>query len=216
LPISLVDAEGSELTVRADPVSLTVHSVLIEGDTELRDIKPQAALPVLPSWQRTASWALITLLGAVALWGLYRWLRSRRRFGARALRPAYQIALDELAQIETLDLPRQHRFKEHYTLVSHVLRRYLVDAHRVPALDQTTAEIGRALQSTALPPSEQHRLLNLLHQADMVKFANLTPEHTVATQSVPQARRFVLSTQPLSAGPGTVRSAPRAGEGAPA
>jgi len=197
LPISVVDTDGRVFNVLADPVSLTVDSVLVDGDTQLREIKPQAAFPPPPLWRQIAGWALAVVAVTLVLWLLLRWLYGvwRLRPG-RDLRPAHQVALDELARVEALDLPGQNRAQEHYTLISHALRRYLEEAYRVPALDRCTSEIHAALHETPIAPAIQQRVMNLLVDADLVKFANLTPESTQAAQSVQDARQLVLALKP--------------------
>ena len=44
-PITVVDGSGGLGEVIAPPAPIVVTSVLVEGDTNLRDIKPQAELP---------------------------------------------------------------------------------------------------------------------------------------------------------------------------
>ncbi|MFQ5398345.1 MAG: hypothetical protein ACE5E7_01980 [Anaerolineae bacterium] len=205
LTITVADAAGNVQEVTADPITLTVKSVLVEGDTELRDIKPQAGLPVPPVWP----WVLAAVLAAVAagflLSWLWRWWRARRPEEAVApapdLRPAYQIALDELARIEQLDLPAQGQFKEHYTHVADVLRRYLEAEFRVPALDRTTGEIRRAIRKLLLDPQAKTELVNLLADADLVKFAKFRPTQAEAEALPQQAREWVLAVRPRPASP---------------
>lgn len=46
LALTITDATGNVSESWAEPIPLSVQSVLVEGDTTLRDIKPQAALPL--------------------------------------------------------------------------------------------------------------------------------------------------------------------------
>ncbi|HUM71602.1 MAG TPA: hypothetical protein PLK31_22470, partial [Chloroflexota bacterium] len=50
LTITIADAAGNLSETAVTPLSLSVQSVLVEGDTELRDIKPQANLPLPAIW----------------------------------------------------------------------------------------------------------------------------------------------------------------------
>ncbi|MFQ5578045.1 MAG: hypothetical protein ACE5G8_13760, partial [Anaerolineae bacterium] len=134
--------QNGETVERAVPqVSLTVLSVLQEGDADLKDIKPQAELPLPPLWPWLAGGLLLAALLAWAARWLYRRLKGRRvdvplpAAPAADPRPPHEIALAELARIERLDLPGQGRFKEHYTLVGDCLRRYLEGRYHIPALD---------------------------------------------------------------------------------
>ncbi|MEZ4519120.1 MAG: hypothetical protein R3C44_20645 [Chloroflexota bacterium] len=70
----MTDGTGNLYEFTAEPIEVTVNSVLVEGDTELRDIKPQAEIP-------TAIWLYVVggglALAALAA-GLF-WLARRRK-----------------------------------------------------------------------------------------------------------------------------------------
>ncbi len=206
LPVTLVDGAGQQHELLAQPISLTVTSVLTSSDLALRDLKPQATLPIPPLWP----WLLGGVVGSLLLGSGSWWLYSRWRGrttgttalpSLRDLRPAYQIALDDLDQLQQLQLPAQRRFQEHYTLATDALRRYLTGAFAIPAIDQTTNEIRQALRQSALPSTARTRLLDLLSEADLVKFANVEPEPRAAEALLREARAFVLETKPAPAPP---------------
>ena len=80
----------------AAPLPLTVQSVLVEGDSELRDIKPQAALPIPADWPMVVAAGLLAAgLLALVVW----WLIRRYRRDDVDNRPAHQVACDELDRI---------------------------------------------------------------------------------------------------------------------
>ncbi|MEZ4862528.1 MAG: hypothetical protein R3C14_14535 [Caldilineaceae bacterium] len=201
LPVTLVDNVGKQEEVLAQPISVTVTSVLTGADLALRDLKAQAVLPVPPLWPWVLGGVAALLLVASGGWWLYRrWpVRASQAAPPTVIidpRPAYQIALDELAQLEQLRLPTQRRFKEHYTLATDTLRRYLAGAFAIPALDQTTHEIRQALRETPLSTAQRSQLLAMLSEADLVKFADVTPDEDAAAALVRDARTFVLATKP--------------------
>lgn len=211
LTLQVLDAQGNQHPITATAISLTVNSVLQTGDESLRDLKPQATLPLPVRWPWIAGGLLaILLIGA----GLWWWLRRTAPLSAQPisipdLRPAYQIALDEIARIEGLHLPALDRYKEHYTLIIDVLRRYLQATYGIPALDQTTDELRRTLRNTPLPVEQRDVLFTMLSEADLVKFAKVTPDYAAAQQLPAQARHFVLNAQPLitPAGPEAITPA---------
>lgn len=198
LPVTLTDPTGRQVEVTAEPATLTVNSVLIPGDTQLRDIKPQAALPLPPLWP----WVLLALV--VIGVAFYAWQRYGRRPRTKApipvvdTRPVYQIALDELDRVAALDLPARGQFKAHYTAVADILRRYLEGAFDVTAMDQTTAEIRQALKFLNIAPEQKAVLITLLSESDLVKFAQAIPDLEAARELPDQARHFVLMTKSAS------------------
>jgi hypothetical protein len=197
LEISVREPSGGFSTKTAPPVSLDVASVLIEGDEELRDIRPQADLDVPPVWP----WALGGL-AIVALIGLAIFLALRRRkeqaAAAQILDPrtAYEIAIDELARITKLDLPGQARFKEHYTLVADVLRTYIEAEHRIPAMDRTTAELRTALRLAPIDVPSTREVIAFLSDCDLVKFTELRPDVVTAVEAIGEVRRIVDMIRP--------------------
>ena len=194
--VTIRDSEGQTQTIAADPLSLTITSVLVEGDSDLRDIKPQADLPLPLIWPWAAGGGL--LLAVLAYW-LWRRRRGTALTASLDTRLPHEVALDELARIAQLDLPAQSRFKEHYTLVSDCLRSYVEKACRVAALESTTAELRYALKQTPLTPDLIHGLLDILSESDLVKFAKFRPDLQDATAVIVQAVAFVEATKAITA-----------------
>jgi hypothetical protein len=202
--INVSDVNGHSHEISVESLSLTVNSVLIEGDDELRDIKPQASLPLPLVWPWVLAGLLLATLVAALIWRTIRgrWANRQDAPGALPdLRPAFQIALDELARIEQLDLPAAGRFKEQYTLVTDVLRNYLESAYDVSAMDRTTYEIRRALRAIDMTPPQKTDLVKLLGEADLVKFAKVIPEIDLVQHYPEDARQFVLETRPQPVAP---------------
>ena len=199
LSLALSDTNGEIRQISAAPLGLNMTSVLVEGDTELRDIKPQASLPLPAIWPWVVGGLLLALLVAlVGGWLLRRWWLRRKTALANApdLRLPHEVAFDDLSTIEGLNLPPQHRFKEHYTLISDVLRQYIEKSFQIPTLDRTTAEIRRSLKMAPFNQDNKRLLVELLNEADLVKFAKVRPEIPMAQNYMNKARHFVGETRP--------------------
>jgi hypothetical protein len=189
LTYTVTDGAGNLYEFTAQPVGVSVASVLVEGDTELRDIKPQAAIP-------TATW-LYLLGGGLALAALgagLLWLARRRRPAPAAVdtRSGYQRALDDLAAVAALNLPTDGRFNEHYSRVTDIVRRYLGATYHIPVVERTTDEIRRDdLVTAALDPALRARFVAFLQDSDLVKFANFTPTPADAAALITEARALI-------------------------
>jgi hypothetical protein len=196
LPVAVSDTQGELHEISALPLSLEVASVLVEGDTQLRDIKPQAELPLPVIWPWIAGFTLAAAL--LLTWILRRWWMRRKETLADApdLRLPHEVANDELDRIEGLGLPAQARFKEHYTLASDVLRQYMQDSFHIATIDRTTYEIRSALKYAPLSQTIKSDLQDLLMEADLVKFAKVKPEIDLAQVYIPRVRRVVAVTTP--------------------
>lgn len=201
--ITVRDALGDVTSLTVPTITINVSSVLRQGDFDLRDIKPQADLFVPPLWPWIAGTILI--VGSIG-WSVYRWRRRRREREMALLaqidpRTPLQIALDELAHIEGLDLPGQGRYKEHYTLVSDCLRQYLEAQHRLPATDRTTDELRMTLKHSPIDSILTRGVLDVLNDSDLVKFAKFIPAASEACAVVGRCRQLVEALEPRPIGP---------------
>jgi HAMP domain-containing protein len=155
---------------------------------DIRDIRgPRFVWPwwLLPAIAAGA--VLIALIG----WGLWRWIKSRRR--PRVLL-SHEIALQRLDEIRPLMQPATAR--EFSTAVSDVVRTYIERRFDVVATHRTTEEFLRDLLLTAKPSLLRHRALlsEFLHQCDLVKFAGITLTVQNMESLHHSARAFVLET----------------------
>jgi len=193
--LQVADTSGEIHEISATSLDLNLVSVLVEGDTELRDIKPQASLPLPAIWPWVVGGLLFAFLVALATgW----WLRNKAVLTvAPDNRLPHEVAFDELARIESLGLPSQQRYKEHYTLVSNVLRLYVDTVFKIPTIDRTTNEIRRSLRLVAGKKENMQLLIAMLSEADLVKFAKVQPKVATAQDYTEQARHFVDETRPI-------------------
>jgi len=200
LPVTVTDGAGQLVEVTAAPVPVTITSVLVEGDTELRDIKPQAELP----FANLLPWLAGGLLLALFAGGAYLFYRRRQaRLALAAVdnRLPHEIALDELDRIARLGLPERKLFKEHYSMVSDTVRTYLERIYAVPVMERTTGEIAYELQTTTLDRGTQRRVITFLQESDLVKFADIVPSEADAYELIAQGRMIVEATKPLTISP---------------
>ena len=208
LPISVRGPDGSVEQVFPSPVRLTVDSVLAGDDETLRDIRPPADLP--PStWRQPATLALAALaVLAVLLMGSYFVHRRRRgrdaQLGLTAeTRTPWEIAVEEIDRIERLDLPGEGRFKEHYTLVSEVTKSYVRSMYlegesRTDAVEMTTDETVTEIWRSSLDRKNARIVVDLLNEADVVRFSNFTPLESEAQGALHRAREILEDTSPAA------------------
>lgn len=194
--LTVTDGLGGVTEVLAAPAEVYISSVLVEGDTELRDIKPQVDLP----FTNLLPWivaGVLLLLGGFVLFFFIRWLKKQRALAALDRRLPHEVALDDLAHIEGLGLPDQSRFKEYYTLISDVMRTYMEKRFQVAMLERTTAEIEDSLIGIEIEANVAGQYLSLLDICDLVKFSKYSPEVDSAYGLMISARQIVTSTIPL-------------------
>ena len=192
LPLTISDSAGNLSQTIAGPIELTVQSVLVEGDNNLRDIKPQAELPLPLTWP----FVLFGLISATAAGVL---LIRNRRHGADVAdnRLPHEKALAALTSIDKQQVARNGRYNELYTAVSDILRTYFETIGGIPMTDRTTTEIRRDLASgNNVKADEALRLLTILAACDLVKFAKGQPSQHDAERLTESARQLILDTRP--------------------
>jgi hypothetical protein len=190
---------GEELRdAERDPTRVVVASVLADAGeaADIRDIKGPEAVPRdLRPWY-LAGGALAALLALAAVW---RWLRARRRHRAAAPRPrpAHEVAAEALRALRARRLAELGEWKEFYSALSGIVRRYLEDRFRVRAPEMTTEEfLAATARGGILEGSHRVLLGDFLVESDLVKFARHVPALGDAERALAAAERFVGETAP--------------------
>ena len=199
LLVTVRDPSGKMTDIAAPMATVQVVSVLGEDDLELRDIRPQEALPVPPLWPWVA--VPLALVAAVAA-AVYYFVTRRRDVASGAApfvdpRSPYEKARDELDEIESMGLLSRGRVMAHYVRVSDCIREYLDAGFGLPAIDLTTGEIRRGLRGTSMAPEPSRWTVGLLEDCDLVKFAKYAPGAGEADGVIDRARRILEATRPL-------------------
>ncbi len=195
LMVNISDGAGNLTTVQTPITAVSIASVLNEADTELRDIKPQAELPYMNSLPWIVAATAAILLVAV---GYLFWHRKQKRIALSQLdnRLPHEVVLDELNRVQGLRLPDEGRFKEHYTLISDVMREYAERIFKVPVLERTTIEVQMSFKAIGVDTDLANTFIDILNESDMVKFAKVAPGIDRAYKLIGKSRQFVDGTRP--------------------
>ncbi len=160
-----------------DGFRVNVLSVLAEGDTLLRDIKPFEKYP----WQPPFWLYLLLILGGVVLTAylLKKRIKSRPPTQKAAV-PHTETALppwiNALANLEALlaeNLPEKGELILYHFRLSQILRSFLEAVYGFSALEMTTRELGLEMHKMQIPESGE--IKRWLNYCDMVKFAKTSP-----------------------------------------
>lgn len=116
--------------------------------------------------------------------------------------PADRKALNELEALRRKELWQKGRIKKYYTDMTDIVRRFLHNMYGISAIEMTTRQTLRAFHGISDWSEESESLLRqLLHQADMVKFAKSEPathEHDQALQNAINFVRKVAETHRIN------------------
>jgi hypothetical protein len=192
LTLSVADDQGNLNSLEVAPVPISVSSVLVEGDTNLRAIKPQAELVS----EGRPYWPIATagLLGAATLtgYGVQRW-RHRKLVDRRTPR---QRTLDSLAALSAQNPQTPAEIKAHGALLADCLRDYMAAITHLPARDLTTRELARRFKDQEVPPEWSAQVVEILQVCDGVKFANEELDGQSLLGMIASARRLVEQYPP--------------------
>jgi hypothetical protein len=188
--------------------SIFVVSVL-PADSASRVPKPARALfedPFIPWW----FWALLAAAIAVLL-GFWWWWRRRKRGGqVQEVVDPYLRAMRDFERIERLGLVDAGERTRYVALVIDVLREYIAERVHGAPLSMTSTELLAVTQHARTLPHE--RLLRILNEADLVKFARRPVGAERARDIAREAKAIVehehVASQPVpEPEPGTERAA---------
>jgi hypothetical protein len=198
VPIAIARASGELLTICTSPHSLAVDdpTASIAAATPRPNPAPLRQTEVWTAAKNVALGALIALpLGALIAFLVSRWLRRERpQPPPPPPRPAWEVALEALARVRQKRLIEQGLTTQHFAEVSLAVRDYLGQRFGFDGLESTTREILENLDRTKPDAELLVEIEALLRRADLVKFANLTPEAAECEIALTRGEHIVRST----------------------
>jgi hypothetical protein len=198
LPITLSRASGELVTVCTAPHTVTVEDPIANSPHPEPRSNPSARRQreVWTAAKHVVVAALIALaVGALLSFLFTRWLRRPKKLPPPPPpRPPWEIALEALHDIRHAGLTREGRFSEHFDRVSDVLRRYLGDRYGYDGLESTTREALGALRLMNPEVPDLRGIETFMRDADLVKFAQLTPSEGECVDLLARAEEIVTRT----------------------
>lgn len=178
-----------------DGFRVNVLSVLAEGDTLLRDIKPFEKYP----WQPPFWLYLLLLLLALGLAIYLLTKRKKRKPKAQKAetiipekaRPPWETALAELDALFAESLLEKGELILYHFKLSQILRAFLEAVYSFPALEMTTRELSSEMHKLQIP--ETGEIKRWLSYCDMVKFAKTVPSGEEVTYRSDWLKNYLLS-----------------------
>lgn len=170
--------DSSVQTAFTNPIPLSIGTVDLGDDPQLKDVKPPLDAPW--RFEDLVPYLLFLVLLALAAGGylLYRRFRKNRDqepVPAESAVPAHERALMALKALEAMRLWQQGRVKEYYSKVSEIVRRFFEDRFGVPALEMTSDEIVQSLKMVPEAGGVLKEVDRFLLTSDLVKFAKYEP-----------------------------------------
>lgn len=196
--IAYTAGDGETGTLSTDAIEIIVEPVAPEDAEDIVEIKPPLEIPVNYRSILITATALLAAIALIvgALLAMRRWSRSRTvTMPAAPPRPADEVALEALAELERAGLLVLGESKAFYTTLSEILRRYVEGRYCIPAVEETTTEIGASLEAAGVDASHRLDIRRILEESDLVKFAKYTPPEMRGADAIKAVRRLVEVTR---------------------
>lgn len=186
-------SEDDTIRVRTEPVLLYFKSVVAEGDTTLKPMKPNFSFS-RPWWP----WILVGLvLAAFLIW----WHKFREEPKEAEPEPQVEIKpfYNPIKELEKSllsikkesDIAETKNFKLFYSEVGDAIRTYFEELYNIPALESTSTELLRYLDAYGVDDTMTEKTRIILRKADLVKFAKFTPSLDDAWETFDHAIEFM-------------------------
>ncbi|MES1173015.1 MAG: hypothetical protein ABUL62_01710 [Myxococcales bacterium] len=198
LPIAISRASGELVTVCTAPHTVSVEDPIANAPNPAPRGNP-AARRQLEIWTTakhvTVAVLIALVIGALAALLISRWLRRPKKLPPPPPpRPPWDVALEALHDIRHAGLTREGRYAEVFDRVSDVLRRYLGDRYGYDGLESTTREALGALREVSPGIEDLGGIETFMRDADLVKFARLTPSEDECLDLLARAEGIVTRT----------------------
>ena len=197
LPLSMVRSSGVDRvdTLLFDPKTLEIRTMPVDTATyQIHDIKGQIRYPLKVS--EILPYAGGCLLLAVLIFLVWKWVASKRGKSAGQAHkdPPYLVALRRLEHYRSNKYWAPDKQKAFYSGITDALREYIGARYGIDAMEMTTAEIFKDLNSAGVPADLYEEIKALFQTADYVKFAKASASDEENAAALPSAVRFVTVT----------------------
>ncbi|MDB3905537.1 hypothetical protein N9335_03585 [Crocinitomicaceae bacterium] len=203
--LSLIGFEYSILDsiVRFPPVYVNVSYYDSKEGVELMDIEER-----FHNWNKDnkdnksesdSTWLItVLIIVIVTLLGLFFFILWRKRNNREDNKKSLQEStLEQIKILENEELWRNDLLKEHFVRFSHLLRSYLTSRFGISFLDKTTQQSILLLDSLSIEETLKIKILQLLKNSDLVKFADSNIEDRTILVLFEDLRFIVIQTTPI-------------------
>ena len=199
-PFKFIINNDTAKPVETDPLLLAVYTLPVDtAEKSIKDIKAPFDEPFdwheyLPYIYGSAA-ALVILI--VVIFILMKVFKKKPVIivPPKPKVPAHITALHALEEIRNKKLWQEGKYKEYHTLISDTLRAYIEERYGVAAMELTSDEIFKIMNSQVIDGISKEKLKQVLTLADYVKFAKVIPVDVENEMSLHNAFEFINGTK---------------------
>jgi len=164
---------------RSKALTIAIRGVELDTSITFKDIRDVLHVS-LTIWDYLLYVGIIALLAVLGFFA-YRWYTRRpvkeevEEEAPVVIIPPHIVALQALHHLREEAIWKLGEHKEYQTRLSEILRTYIENRYELPAMEQTTGEILRAIAVLPIDPDLLTKLEHTLRIADFTKFAKYQP-----------------------------------------
>lgn len=169
--------------IQTEPLLLEVNTVAVDTTQAIKDIKaPYEENYSWIDWLKDNMYVVYGSLAAIlAVIIILIIIRKTRKIQPPMVVveapkvPAHIIALEKLEKLKKEKLWQEGKLKLYYSSMTDILREYIENRFKIPAMEQTTDEILFGFRNAAVDEESKRKLKQVLTLSDLVKFAKEQP-----------------------------------------
>ena len=181
-----------------DSVVVNIHTVPVSTAEEIKDVKFPISIPY--DWMWLFLWvavANILLAAGYYLYKKYKQKKAEKPVEKKIITiPPHVKALAALDNLKSEQLWQKGFIKDYHSRISEIIRIYFEERFDLPAMEFTTSETIKHLESIKEKDIILDITYSFLSNADLVKFAKFQPLETVNEEMMKQAKEIIQSTIP--------------------
>ena len=197
---SVIPQTGNAYIINTDSFLVSVSTVPVDTSKAFREIKNIIA--VKASWTEYILWIIVGIHALIGIALLIRHFTKKKKPAKEVIpeKPAetlHQKTLRLLNELDAKQLWQKGSVKLYYVELTDILRGYIEQRFKTPAMELTTDELLTKSHSHKEMSRHYDELSQILHTADLAKFAKAQPLPYEHTQTLEQAKAFVNATKPV-------------------
>lgn len=192
---------GNADTLLTDSFIINVQTVAVDTNKPFRGIK--GIIEVKSTW-KDYLWLIIAgvVLIALVIFVIY-YFRKNKGTKAPVVGPPPKVetpsekALRLLDELEQKQLWQKDEIKAYYSELTDILRIYIEERFRTPAMELTSDELLASVRTHTNMAVQHNRVASILNTADLAKFAKAQPLPQEHIEAMENTRKFVEETRPV-------------------
>ncbi len=191
---------GNPYTIGSDSFTIMVQTVPVDTTKPFKPIVD--IMEVKTTWRDYIWYILGGLLALGLIAFIIYYFRKNKGMKPPPAQPVQHIetpnekALRLLLELEQKQLWQRDQVKQYYTELTDILRTYIEERFKTPAMELTTDELLLVAKRHRDMLKHYEALAMILQTADMAKFAKAQPLPQEHTDAFDHTRQFVMATKP--------------------